>query len=58
MTSDLDVRACDCEPDLDSNHYARQCDYCATTSAATSCIHDAYQPPCPECDVVPLVQLP
>ena len=38
--------------------YERLCDYCAYAWDDTRCPHDTYQNPCPECDVVPVPQLP
>jgi hypothetical protein len=57
MTIDTGQKLCTCEPDLDDTHYARDCDYCATVSGSVYCIHDNRQDPCPECDVLPVVQL-
>ncbi len=56
MMTDIAKLTCDCEPDLDDVHFARQCDYCGTAAASRRCVHDSYQEPCPECDVVPVVQ--
>lgn len=49
---------CTCVPDVDELRYSRECDYCGTASASPHCVHDQRQDPCPECDVVPVPQLP
>lgn len=38
--------------------FPRECDYCGTEYDASQCVHAAFQTPCPECDVLPVPQLP
>ena len=52
--TELDQR---CACTSDDGGFGRQCDYCSTEWLTATCPHDAAQPPCPECDVAPVVQL-
>ncbi len=46
------MTTCACPPGI----HERTCDYCGYVWDDSQCPHEEFQHPCPECDVLPVVQ--